>query len=373
MFQTPLRVVSALRPNVSPLVIVATAVSTVVFTATPFLITGLADTYDMRPGRVGIISTAQLAGFVVASWGAGRLLRPRRRIVVWAVLLGAAANIASALVPFGALIGVRIVSGLSLGAIAWIAWAEVFGDDERTGDIAVIGPLVGTVASPLLSSVMDLAGSDWVFIGLGVIHLVPLAFVGTSRLGSPDRIASQRHRPTRAAVAMLVALGLLTFGGSSVFIYAAAIGTDEVGLGVVAVSLVFSANNIVGIPSARWRGERRHAALWTGVTATCAVVVAGVHIGPLFIAALTIWGFAFWMTVPAAFSTLARHSRYPAERAGDAQAYMAAGRVVGPVMGGAMYEVAPIALAIVGGGTMLLAAAVFAVMEQRPGVAAPES
>ena len=369
MLQTPLRVVAALRPHVSPLVIVATAVSTVVFTATPCLITGLADTYSMRPGQVGVISTAQLAGFVIASWGAGRLLRPRRRLVVWAVLLGAVANVVSAFVPFIALVGVRILSGISLGTIAWIAWAEVFGDDERTGDIAVVGPLVGTVAAPALSSLMSWAGSDWVFIGLGIIHLIPLAFVGTSRLESPDRITTERHRPTRAAVWMLLALGLLTFGGSSVFVYAAAIGTDEVGIGVVLVSLVFSANNIVGIPSARWRGERRHAARWATVTATCAIVVAAVHVAPLFVIALTLWGFAFWMAVPAAFSTLARHSRYPAERAGDAQAYMAAGRVIGPVMGGAMFEVAPIALALVGGGSMLVAAGVFAVMEHRDGVA----
>ena len=78
------------------------------------------------------------------------------------------------------------------------------------------------------------------------------------------------------------------------------------------------------------------------------------------------WGFGFWMAVPAAFSVLAEHSNYPAERAGDAQAYMAMGRVVGPMLGGLLYDAGLLALGIVGGLLMASAGAVFAVLARRP-------
>ncbi len=42
--------------------------------------------------------------------------------------------------------------------------------------------------------------------------------------------------------------------------------------------------------------------------------------------------------MPAAFWLLADRSRYPEERAGDAQAFLAAGRVLGPTVGGLTLE-----------------------------------
>ncbi len=52
--------------------------------------------------------------------------------------------------------------------------------------------------------------------------------------------------------------------------------------------------------------------------------------------ALVGWGFVFFMGVPAAFTLLAERSNFPEERAGDAQAVMALGRVFGPILGGAL-------------------------------------
>ena len=127
----------------------ATAVSTVVFSATPFLVKGVAVDQNVDVSTVAIISTAQLGGFMLTSWGAGRLLRPRRRVMVIALVFGLLANAASALTPwFSLLVGIRFVSGISLGLISWIAWSEAFGDEEKVGDVAVIGPIVGTISSP---------------------------------------------------------------------------------------------------------------------------------------------------------------------------------------------------------------------------------
>ncbi|NDI02291.1 MAG: hypothetical protein EBY57_10995 [Actinobacteria bacterium] len=156
------------------------------FIATPFLITGLSEEGNINVNRVGLISSTQLLGFVIGSWGSGRVFRPRRKLLVAAVLLGVIANVGSGLVEFWPLVGFRFVNGIALGTIAWLAWAEVFGDDSRTGDIAVIGPIVGTIGSPAVGMFLDRFGTDTLFIALGVLHLVPLLFVHTSRLTSCD-------------------------------------------------------------------------------------------------------------------------------------------------------------------------------------------
>ena len=88
MFQTPIRALATLRLRVPPVIFAASAVSTLVFIATPFLITGLSEEGNINVNRVGLISSTQLLGFVIGSWGSGRVFRPRRKLLVAAVLLG---------------------------------------------------------------------------------------------------------------------------------------------------------------------------------------------------------------------------------------------------------------------------------------------
>ncbi|MEO6571785.1 MAG: MFS transporter [Ilumatobacteraceae bacterium] len=372
MQSAPLRLLVSLRPDIPAGVLAATAVSTVVFSATPFLIRGVAVDQHVAVGTVGIISTAQLGGFTLASWGGGRVVRASRGVLLAAVLLGMVANVVSAFTPwFSMLVAIRFVSGLSLGLIAWIAWTEVFGDDERVGDVAVIGPVVGTISSPIVASVMDAAGPPAVFLGLAALHLVPLAFVRRTRLQATERPHHDRHRPTRAAGAILACLCLTTLGGSAVFIFVAVIGQDLVGLDPLLVSLAFSANALAGVPSARFRGTRRMSGLWLAVTGVSALLIAVVHVPAVFWIGLPLWGFAFWMGIPGVFALLAERSAYPEERAGDAQAVMAGGRVIGPLVGGALYTASPVALGVVGGGCMLLAGIALVYVEWRVHPRAP--
>lgn len=366
MLQAPVRLVVALRPNIPAGVFTATAVSTVVFSATPFLIPAIATDRGLDVGLVGIISTAQLGGFVLATTFAPRRFRPRRRMMVTAIVLGVLANLLSAVAPsFAILVGARLVSGLSLGLIAWIAWAEVFGDNERVGDVAIIGPIIGTVASPIVALLADRSGPDWLFVVLAALYLVPAVFTRGMRLEAAKRPRQRRHRPTRAAFAILVALGLLTFGGSAAFIYIGAIGTELVGLSPFVVSLAFSANAIAGLPSARYRGSRPLAGVWLSITGLSALLVCTVHEPLVFWTVMIAWGFAFWMGVPGAFALLAERSNYPDERAGDAQAVMASGRVIGPLVGGALYEIGPEVLGIGAGALMLSGGAILMYAEWR--------
>jgi len=343
---------------VRPAVLAAIASSTAVFTATPFLLRPLATEFDVSLGSMGWISATQLAGFVVASWGAGRFLRPVRWVFVTIGVLGIAANVASAFAPgLLSMSGARFVSGISLGLAAWFAWQDAFGDTEKTGDVAVAGPLVGVVLAPIITALLDRYEPDVVFFVLAVIAGSPLLLAG--QVTTTDRLRPHvtRHSSTRASKAVLVALGLVTLGGSSVFVYAAAIGTDFNGMSPVGVSLLYSANSIVAIPAAKWSGRRGPAGMWFAITAVLAVTMPSVHVPFVFGAVLVAWGFVFFMGIPAAFALLASKSQFPEERAGDAQAVMALGRVFGPLLGGvAIGSDATTRMGVSAGAIMLCAA-----------------
>jgi len=336
--QAPLRLLAAAKPSVPAALLVAVATSTAVFAATPFLLPSVAEEFNVTVGTAGLMSTTQLGGFVIASWVGGRFLRPVRHVFVIGTLLGVIANFGSAAAPtFETLAALRFVSGLSLGFAAWIAWQAAFGDVEKTGDVAVVGPLVGVVVSPLIAIVLQSAGLRPLFAILAVVTALPLLF--TYQVPRSDRLRPHRtrHNATRAARVVLLALATLTLGGSSVFVYAAAIGEELNGLSPVTVSLLFSGNALASIPSARWTGRRGPAGTWFLMAALCALTIAISRSGVLFGMALVGWGFVFFMGIPAAFSLLAARSNFPEERAGDAQAVMALGRVFGPLLGGALY------------------------------------
>lgn len=336
-FQTPIRLLAAARPSVPPALLVAIASSTAVFTATPFLLPAVSDKYDVAVSTAGWMSTAQLAGFVVASWIAGRFLRPVRSAFVVGMLIGVVANLASAAAPtFEVLALTRFVSGLSLGFAAWIAWQAAFGDIAKTGDVAVVGPISGVVMSPAIAILLESIGVRWLFVVLALITAMPLLWMRQLPRIDQVRPTRTRHAPTRPARVILIGLGLLTLGGSSVFVYSAAIGRDLDGLSPLTISLLFSGNALAGIPSARWTGRRGPAGVWFLMTALCALVMAASRNPLVFGGALVGWGFVFFMGTPAAFNLLASRSNYPEERAGDAQAVMALGRVFGPIMGGAL-------------------------------------
>ena len=365
--QVPLKLLSAMKPSVAPALLVAIGSSTVVFVSTPFLLAGIADQRDVSLGAVGWISTAQLLGFVIASWASGRWLTPIRAVFIGGAVLGCIANLLSAVAPtLLALSGARLLSGLSLGLAAWFGWQAAFGDAGKVGDVAVIGPLVGVVTAPAVSLMIETIGVDWLFVFLAAVTATPLIFAGSVPTSLPRSDRAKRNAPTRAASAILLALTMVTLGGSSVFIYAAAIGTELNSLDPITVSLLFSANSLVAIPAARWRGNRGPAGFWYLCTAAMAILLASVRQPFLFGFGLVAWGFVFFMATPAAFQLLASRSAFPAERAGDAQAVMALGRVFGPLLGGALLaHGSSVALGFCAAGVMTAASLILLYVDRR--------
>lgn len=365
--QIPIRLAVLLRPSVAPGVLLGVGFTALVFSATPFLFDLVEEEYEIGLTAASLIGVAQLGGFLLGSWGSGRWLRPRRRVFIAALFVAIAVNLFSSLLPsFAVLVSLRLLSGLALGVITWFAWVQVFGDDKGMADIAVISPLAGAVSGPLIAVFAVGGGASAVFALLGTMAVVPALF--NRGTGASDRVQprTRSSTPVPAAVVLLAALGLFTLGGSAVFQYTVVVGTGEVGLSTGAVAGLFSLNAVASIPAAKWPWRRGIPGLWMALTGLCAFFVMSGGGQIVFGLALTVWGFGFWMAIPGAFKALAERSANPSDRAGDAQAVMAAGRVVGPFVGGAIIDgLGTSWLGLLGGGLMVLAAgAVFAVRTQ---------
>jgi len=167
---------------------------------------------------------------------------------------------------------------------------------------------------------------------------LPAVFMRTSfeETAVPPR---RRMSPSRSNVVLLAALGVMTGAGSSLFIFAASIGQEQVELAPVAVSLAFSLNAGAGLLATRRIARESSAPIWLGLIALCAGTVGSSGNPIAFYGAMVLWGYAFWMAVPLVLSHVAQWSLIPEERTGDAQAIMALGRVLGPAVGAALLGV----------------------------------
>ncbi len=80
----PLRLVYGLRPQASPGLLAAALVAGTMFVSTPFLLPELVEHFDVSLGAAGLISTAQVGSFAIASFVAGRRLHPSKRTLIGA-------------------------------------------------------------------------------------------------------------------------------------------------------------------------------------------------------------------------------------------------------------------------------------------------
>ncbi len=294
-----------------------------VFAATPFLLPEVSNRLGTPLGVTGLLSTAQVASFAVASFFAGRFLRPRRRLHYGSLVLVAIACAASALVPnFPLLVATRVLAGTGMGTLTWIAWADATRYSTGIGEIAAIAPITAAIASPALGWLTTKGGYPWVFAALASFAAISLIFkVDFGELPRVGRTVSE----SRSNRLLLFGLFLLTLGGSAVFVFSGAIGTQFVGLSAVTVAWVLSLNALAGVVGTRIRAGPGRAGIWLLGVAGSAMVVGNFGLPLVYVVALTVWGFSYWVFVPAAIKLLAEKSLTPTERVGDAQALMALG------------------------------------------------
>jgi MFS transporter, DHA1 family, chloramphenicol resistance protein len=327
----PTRLLTAIKPSASPGVLTAAAAVTVVFAATPFLVPEVASRFGVSLGTAGLISTAQVAGFALSSFVAGRMARGSRRLLVGAGVVATLASVASALVgSFALLLATRVVAGLAMGVITWLAWADATRHEGGIGDVAAVGPVAAMVATPGLAWLAQSGGHRLVYLVLAAFTLLAALVPAEVAPTEPVGRSVSRSRSNRV---LLAALMVFTMAGSGLFVFAAVPG-EMAGLSAVAVSLGFSLNALASIAGTRTVARGRTAWLWMTATGASAFVVGLVPLGWAYLTAMAVWGYAFWVAIPQVFRLLAAKSNRPEERVGDAQAVMGFGRMIGPAVGG---------------------------------------
>ena len=303
-----------------------------VFAATPFLLPDVSARLDITLGLTGALSTAQVASFALASFLAGRLFKPRRRLHYGSLALIAISCGASALVTsFPILVSTRVASGIGMGILTWIAWADATRFSKGLGQVAAVAPITAAIASPIIGWLIGRGGYPWVFATLGLIAAIAMVF--KVDFGDLPRIG-RKMSSSKTNRVLLFAMLLLSLGGSAVFIFAAAVGEAVVGLSPVTIAFALSLNALAGVAGTRFNARRGKAGLWLAGAAFAALALGNLAEPIWFFVAMFVWGFSYWMVVPAVFRLLAARSLTPSERIGDAQALMAVGRVFGPVLGG---------------------------------------
>ena len=326
----PTRLFFALRRHPQLGTLGAVVVVSALFAATPFLIPAVAADYEISIGRSGLLSAAQVGGFAITAFVAGRWLRTHRGYLVGASLASAGLNLLSAFAPtFELLLVLRVLAGASAGLLVWLAWSRAMQSSGAMRNVAAAGPLTVLVAAPVFGYLATEGGATWVYLALAAIAAIP-AFLPAQFVGY--RQQRQQLSPSRSNVVLIVTLGLSTLAGSALFVYGAAIGAD-LGLSSTTVSLAFSANALAGLVAAKWPVGQLPGGVWMWGTALCAALVAFGGTGALFFFGLAMWGFCFWMATPDVLHAVAQWSRVPDERVGDAQSSLAAGRAIGPAVG----------------------------------------
>jgi DHA1 family inner membrane transport protein len=302
------------------------------FAATPFLLPDVADRLAIDIGATGLLSTAQVGSFAAATFLAGRLFKPRGYLHYWALGILAVASFGSSLatnLPW--LLVTRVVAGLGMGTLTWIAWADATRFARGLGDVAAIAPLTAAIVSPIFGWVIGTGGYPLLYAVLAAVAAAGLVL--RIDVGDMPKVG-KTVSPSQSNRVLLFSLGILTLGGSSVFVFSAATAESVQGLSALQVSWALSVNAITGVVATRVKARPGTVRYWIAATAAAALAVGLLGSPTVFYLALAIWGFAFWMAVPAVLKMLAEWSLAPNERMGDAQAAMAVGRMFGPVVGG---------------------------------------
>jgi predicted MFS family arabinose efflux permease len=329
----PVRLFFSLRSHPDLGVLAAVVAVSFLFAATPFVIPAVAADYGVTIGRSGLLSSAQVGGFALAAFVAGRRLRTHRKYLVGGSLAAFFLNLLSAIAPsFGALLVLRVLAGAAAGLLVWLAWSNAMRTEGALRNVAAAGPLTVFLSVPILAWIASEFGSSGVYLAIAVVSLVP-AWLPAEFAGY--RRERQHVSPSRSNVVLVLALGMGTMAGSALFVYGAAIGVNT-GLSELVVSLGYSGNALAGLTAARRPAEDRPGSVWIFGTALCAALVAFGDSPALFLIGITMWGFCFWMSTPTILRAIAAWSLAPDERVGDAQSSMAVGRAIGPAIGAAL-------------------------------------
>ena len=360
----PIRSLYSIRPNAPFAVLAGVSAATLMFGATPFLIPEIADRFAVSEGVAGGISVVQVGAFALVNVVAPRVAAPSGKALRWSAWAFLTLNLLSVLAStFWLLVIIRLLAGAAAGAITWIAWADAMREPRALTAVSAMGPVIAMIGAPLMS--VAATWGDRAIYGLLAVATVPGALVGLQTEGQMTRRrAVSRSRSNRV---LLASLFMLTFFGSSLFVYASVAARATLGLSAVATSWAYSLNAASGLAGARLAARHRRPGWWLASAGPAvALSIFGGH-AVWFFLGMAWWGFAFWMGLPGVLQMLAARSLAADERAGDAQGLLALGRSVGPLLGGGLTDAGAFGtLAVIAGaGVTVAGVTVIGVQEGR--------
>ena len=349
----PIRSLYSIRPNAPLAVLAGVASVTLMFGSTPFLIAEIADRFGVSEGVAGGISVVQVGAFALVNVVVPRIAAPSGRVLRWSAWAFFALNLLSVLAgTFWLLIIIRLFAGAAAGAITWIAWADAMREPRSLTSVSAMGPVIAMVGAPLVS--LMATWGDRAIYGLLAVATIPAVLARLQTEGDVKRrTIVSRSRSNRV---LLASLFLLTFFGSSLFVFASVAARATLGLSAVATSWAYSLNAASGLAGARLAARHRRPGWWLASSGPAITLsIFGGH-EVWFFLGMAWWGFAFWMGLPGVLQMLAARSLAADERAGDAQGLMALGRSVGPLLGGGFTDAGAFsALAVIAGAGVTVA------------------
>ncbi len=332
MSTSPIRQVLAVRKGLTPGLLIGAASVSAMFAATPLIIPELLVDLDVPVRAVGLVSSVQVGCFALASFLAGRMLSGSRRLLRGSLVALVISNLLSAVVPtFFLLLLTRIITGTAAGIVNWLAWRHASRHPDAMGTVASIGPATAAVASVIFGWAIAAGGYPAVYVMLGLVPVLAL-FLPLS-VDRSDRVGREVS-PSNSNRLLLAALGTMTLFGSALFIYVGVFFGVDKGAPAWLLSWGLAANAVAGMIGARF--PMRSGGTWFVATAIAAFIMGVASNIWLAAAGMVLWGLFFWFAVPAVLRLIEDYSRRAGERSGDAQAIMAVGRVVGPLLGGAL-------------------------------------
>jgi MFS family permease len=349
----------------------------------PPLLPLLASTWTLSPVQVGLVNTVYAAGRLACSYPTARLRAWRgTRPAIFSGFAGlAVGSVVCGLAPtYPVFLGGRLVMGLGVSAAMFAVFAELLDVTPNAwrGRVAnafeglAIGSMaIGGVVAAGLARLVGWPGVFLVMAGLVVLGVVAYPWVepggaATGAAGRPTPGVRGLARALSVMAPVYVASVALAFTWSGLVVtLAPLVAHERHDLVGPALGLALAAGyvaELAGLVAVSFVIDRvRREPLFLGGAAVVAAGGLGMALAPgpaLFIAGLVLvgWGFAIWM-IPATVLADRAGTPIPPGHLAVFRIVMDAGMIVGPILLGAVAEVAGDRVAIGAAGFTLLGGA----------------
>jgi predicted MFS family arabinose efflux permease len=283
------------------------------------LLPQLAAGLHVRPGAIGLLVTvyAAAAGFTAVPLTAWTSHRPRRQVVLAAVLLLALSQFVIALAPdYAVVAGARVVCAFAHG-VFWSVLAPVAArlvGPERAGRATAVvftgNSLALVLGTPLATALGQVMGWRAATAAVGVAAALSAVALRTALPPLPSDapagdlrarvVAIPAALRSRSLFAVCAVTVLVVIGHFTAYTYIAALTRRDAGLSGLALAMVLLAYGVAGVGGlgiTGWATDRwpRLAAAGCAATLTLALAALSISYGSagFTVAAVVLWGAAF--------------------------------------------------------------------------------